>query len=179
MRNVAMRVIVATAVAAAVAALPAAAPAQVPPPPAEITDQEFLPAAAQSNRFEVVTGNLAVKRGQSRAVRRLGRQFAEHHAAQLQLGSAVAQALGIALPAGLNAEQHRAVERLRERRGRGFDKLWLRIQLAAHVEAAALHVRAAANGDTPEVRNLAIGALPVIGLHQGELLIVSDLHRGH
>jgi len=176
MRMINRPLMAATAVVGVCALAPAGAGAQVPPVP-DITDAEFLAAAAQGNRFEVVTGRLAARRAGSRAVRRLGRQFVRHHRTQLQLGAAVAARLGIALPAGLNARQQRDVERLRARRGRRFDRLWLNIQLRAHQEAIALHVRAGVNGDTPEFRTLAVSALPVIGQHYGELLILRRRHH--
>lgn len=176
MRSVMTRLIAATAVVFAFATLPAIARAQTPPVP-DITDQEFLAAAAQSNRFEIVTGNLAVQRASSRTVRRLGRQFVRHHTLQLELGAAVAEALGISPPPGLNPQQQRDVQRLRDSRGQRFDRLWLAIQLRAHEQAIALHLRGAINGDTPNVRTLAITGLPVIGQHYGELLIVG--RKGH
>ena len=93
------RLMAATAVVGACLVAPAGAAAQVPPVP-DITDAAFLAAAAQSNRFEIVSGRLAARRGRSSDVRRLGRQFVRHHRTQLQLGAAVAAGLGIAVPPG-------------------------------------------------------------------------------
>lgn len=176
MRFITRHHVAVVAAVAALAAMPSAAAAQPPAVP-DITDQEFLSAAAQSNRFEILTGKLATRRGHARVVRRLGRQFVRHHTAQLALGSAVAKKLGIVPAPGINAEQQRATARLGRKHGRAFDRLWLKVQRRAHKEAIALHVRAGVNGDTPDVRTLAVTGLPVIGQHFGELLIAGGHHR--
>jgi putative membrane protein len=144
---------------------PAPAAAQAP----DITDADFLGQAAQANRFEIVTGKLAAQRGRSKAVRRLGRQFAKHHTMALAEGSAVAAKLGVTPPPGLSAAQQATADKLAATRGRSFDRAWLKAQRAAHVEAVALHLRGALTGETVDVRTLAINALPVVAGHLGEL----------
>jgi len=150
--------------------VPAAATAQQVP---DITDADFLGQAAQANRFEIVTGALAQQRGHSRTVRALGKMFKVDHTAALAKGSAVAAKLGITPPAGLNPAQQGIADALAKLRGRRFDRAWLKAQLAAHVQAVALHLRGALNGDTADVRTLAITGLPVVSQHLGELAVVA------
>jgi putative membrane protein len=145
--------------------------AQVP----DIADADFLGQAAQSNRFEIVTGKLAANRGHSRIVRRLGRQFVRHHTLALQQGAAVAAKLGVTPPEGLSPAQQATADALADRRGRRFDRLWLKAQLAAHEAAVVLHLRAALYGDTPDVKTLAITGLPLVSGHLGELRVAA--HR--
>ena len=166
-----LRLLAAVALVLGPAIAPAAASAQAPPP--DITDAAFLAAAAQSNRFEIITGDLASKRGKHRVVRRLGRQFEKHHTMALADGAKVAAKLGIPVPGGVNAEQAAAIDKLRDLRGRRFDRAWLKAQLVAHEQAVVLHQRAALNGDTADVRTLAVLALPVVSVHLGELLAVT------
>ena len=47
------------------------------------------------------------------------------------------------------------------------------LQRLAHEQAVVLHQRAALNGDTADVRTLAVLALPVVSVHLGELLAVT------
>jgi putative membrane protein len=143
----------------------APAAAQAP----DIADADFLAQAAQSNRFEIVTGRLAARRGRTHAVRRLGRLFVRHHTAALEQGAAVAAKLGIAPPPGLSPAQQAVADKLAGRRGRSFDRAWLKAQIAAHGEALTLHLRGALTGDTPDTRTLAITGLPVVAEHLGEL----------
>lgn len=165
--------LIATAVLA-VSAAPAAA--QDPAAP-DITDAAFLAQAAQANRFEIVTGRLADRRGSRRIVRRLGRMFVRDHTAALAQGAAVAAKLGVTPPAGVSRQQAAVVEKLRGLRGRRFDRAWLRAQLAAHVQAVALHLSGALNGDSADVRRLATLALPVVSGHLGELTVAAN-HAG-
>jgi len=146
--------------------------AQIP----DVTDADFLGQAAQSNRFEIITGRLAAERGHSRIVRKLGRQFVRHHTMALEQGAAVAAKLGITPPEGLNAQQQAAAEALADRRGRRFDRLWLKAQLVAHEQAVVLHLAGALNGDSADVKTLAITGLPVVAQHLGELKVAAE-HR--
>lgn len=72
-------------------------------------------------------------------VRRLGRQFVRHHTEALEQGASVTVKLGIPPPAGLDPQQAIA-DRLARRCGRAFDRLWLKPQFAAHVDAVALNL---------------------------------------
>jgi predicted outer membrane protein len=139
----------------------------------DITDADFLGQAAQANRFEILTGQLAKQRSHTRIVRSLGKMFVKDHTAALAQGTAVAAKLGITPPAGLNAQQQASYDKLRTLHGRKFDRAWLKAQLEAHVQAVALHLRGALTGDTPDVRTLAILALPVVSQHLGELKVVA------
>jgi putative membrane protein len=152
------------------------APAHVPPP---ISAQEFLAKAAAANRFEIVTGELAQERARSAAVRALGAEFVRDHTALLAQGSAVAAQLGITVPEGLTPAQERIVARLARLTGRRFDRAWLAAQIAAHEQALALHLRGAIRGELPQIRTLALGGLPVVAHHYGELLDLVADHRGH
>ena len=160
------RILIAVAIVAGLTvAMPAAAPAtggdrdhgsrhdhwepwHAPPP---ISAREFLVRAAAANQFEIVTGQLAQQRAQSSEVRALGAQFVAHHTMLLQQGNAVAAQLGIPVEPVLTREQRRAVELLQRLSGRSFDRAWLAIQLRAHQEALALHLRGALRGERPEI----------------------------
>jgi putative membrane protein len=165
--------------ALAAAPAPASAPARVAQAPIpDITDAQFLQASAIANLFEIRTGQIAAKRGRTAVVRRLGRQFVQHHRMALAQGAVVAKKLGVPVPTALDPANQAVVNRLRTIRRSRFDAAWLRAQLKAHEASILLHLRGAINGDTPDVRTLAILALPVIGTHQGELVIASQ-HRHH
>ncbi len=153
------------------------ATAQQPVP--DITDADFLAQAAQANRFEIASGQLTKRRARSPVVRALGKLFVKHHKQALAQGAAVAAKLGIVPPEGLNPKQQATLDALARREGRGFDRAWLKAQLAAHLEAVALHLRGALNGDTQDVRTLAIVALPVVSQHLGQLTVVAPAKRHH
>lgn len=180
---------IAAVVAAAAIAVPGAAVADsarhadVPRHDAKIVSpisaQVFLPAAAQGNRFEIVTGQLAQQRAESNEVRALGAMFVTDHTRLLQQGSAVAAELGVTLPEGLSPQQQAIVDRLARLSGRSFDAAWTAAQIAAHKQALWLHLRAAIRGEQPQIRTLAQGALPIITHHLGELLDLAAAGHDH
>ena len=53
----------------------------------DITDAEFLTKAAQSNRFEILTGELAQERASAAVVKELGAMLVRDHTAALAQGS--------------------------------------------------------------------------------------------
>ncbi|MBB4662144.1 DUF4142 domain-containing protein [Conexibacter arvalis] len=145
---------------------------------APISAEAYLPAAAQANRFEIVTGQLAQQRAESSEVRALGAMFVTDHTRLLEQGSAVAAALGVAVPEGLSPRQQATVEALARLRGPDFDAAWIDAQIAAHRDALLLNLRAAIRGEQPQIRTLGQGALPIITRHLGELLDLSEAARG-
>jgi predicted outer membrane protein len=138
----------------------------------------YLPEAARSNQFEIVTGQLAQERGQSSAVKALGAMFVADHTALLQQGAQVAQQLGITTPTTLDARRQAIVDRLRTVSAARFDAAWLRVQLAAHQQALELNLRAAIRGENAAIRTLGQGALPIITKHFGELLDIVQSTKG-
>jgi predicted outer membrane protein len=146
----------------------------------DITDAQFLTEAAFSNRFEIVTGQLAQQRAASADVKALGAMFVQDHTAALANGAAVAQQLGIAVPEGLSPRQQAQVDLLSRLEGERFDRAWIRAQLTAHVKAVNLHLRGAVYGDSQAVRDLAIEGLPIVTRHLSELVqLRSAANNGH
>jgi putative membrane protein len=139
----------------------------------------FLTRAAQANRFEIVTGQLAEQRATSTAVKDLGAMFVQDHTAALQQGAAVAAQLGIAVPDGLSPWQQAIADRLSHLSGRAFDAAWLGAQIDAHRSALRLHLLGAIRGENTAIRTLAQGGLPVITKHLGELLDLASPAYGH
>jgi putative membrane protein len=146
----------------------------------DITDAQFLTEAAFSNRFEIVTGQLAQQRAASADVKALGAMFVQDHTAALAKGAAVAQQLGIAVPEGLSPRQQAQVDLLSRLEGERFDRAWIRAQLTAHVKAVNLHLRGAVYGDSQAVRDLAIEGLPIVTRHLSELVqLRGAANNGH
>jgi putative membrane protein len=132
-----------------------------------ISAADFLTLAAQSNRFEIETGQLAQQRAESTTVRDLGAMFAQEHTAQLQQITDLAVTLRVTLPEGLGPRYQLLADQLGTLSGAAFDRAWLKIQWRVHQEALALLLRGAICGDTPEVQALAQGALPPLSAPAG------------
>jgi predicted outer membrane protein len=134
-----------------------------------ISAAQFLALAAQSNRFEIASGQLAQQRGESTAVRDLGTMFATEHTPLLQQIEGLAGTLGVTLPEGLGPRYQALLDRLQTLSGAQFDRVWLKLQWQVHKEALALLLQGAICGDVPEIRALAQSALPAITRHLAEL----------
>lgn len=144
-----------------------------------ISAAEFLTLAAQSNRFEIASGQLAQERGTSTTVRELGAHFATEHTAVLQQITDLATALSITLPEGLGPRYQALYDRLATLSGATFDRVWLKVQWKVHKEALHLLLHGAICGDLSEIRALAQATLPAITRHLAELRIaVAALHDG-
>jgi hypothetical protein len=78
------------------------------------------------------------------------------------------------VPPGLDPKAQAVADRLATLSGDAFDRAWLRAQLWAHEKALALNLRGAIRGETPEIRTLGQGALPVIAHHLADLLDLAE-----
>jgi predicted outer membrane protein len=176
------RMLVAAVVAVGLGVTPGVAAAQKnrsSRAPAPISAQRFLTQAAAGNQFEIVTGRLAQERAQADTIKRLGAEFVRDHTELLNKGSAVAARLGIKVPGGLTPEQQRTVARLQQLSGARFDREWRAAQIEAHQQALALHLRGAIRGKVAQIRTLALGGLPVVARHYGELLDLGENKRNN
>jgi putative membrane protein len=147
--------------------------------PPDISDARYLQLAAASNQFEIVTGQLAQERSSNDAIKALGAMFVADHTKAQQQGAAVAQKLGITVTPALTRIQQKQVAILQQLSGARFDRTWLVFQMQAHVQAIGLNLAGAVNGDTPDVRELAIANLPVVTRHLSELVQLGRTYGSH
>jgi putative membrane protein len=142
------------------------------PPPTPSFDAACTVAAVQSNVFEIETGRLAAQRAESGAVRAFAQMLVADHQAQLAGLTVTAAQLGIALPepgaAALSPAQQAQLATLQGLTGAAFDAELLRVQVLAHRLAISLHLTITTSASAPELRALALAALPVLGRHLGE-----------
>jgi predicted outer membrane protein len=141
--------------------------------PADISDASFLRKGAAANQFEIVTGQIAQQKSDSGAIKALGAMFVADHTAAQEKGAAVAAKLGIDAPPALDRKQQAQVALLQRLDGKAFDYAWLAAQIKAHVDAVQLQLRGAVNGDTQDVKELALGNLPVVTRHLSELVAIA------
>jgi putative membrane protein len=140
-------------------------------------DRKFLRAAHQSNLAEIITGELAERKGESEEVRELGRLFVVHHTELDAELRKVARKLGVELPDRPNREQRAFAAELKELSGAEFDEVWIAGQIDQHLKAKANGEKEIAKGSNKKVIKLAKRAAPVIEHHLQELYAISD--AGH
>lgn len=127
----------------------------------------YVRAAAESDRFEIQSSQLALSRAQGAAVREFARTMVDHHTQSTERLYVAARAAGMVrthdwmLPPPMQAQ----LEELQRASGAEFDRLYLRQQVQAHEAALSLHANYARRGDAAALRVFAAAAVPVVQQH--------------
>ncbi|MFY1624218.1 DUF4142 domain-containing protein [Micromonospora sp. WMMD735] len=157
---------------AVVGLAPAAAAQAAAQPSAQ--DTQYLQAVHQVNLAEIVTGNLAQKKGQNEQVKQLGQQFVTDHTQLDQTVKSTAQQLNVTLPNAPTADQQKVIDKLNGLNGAAFDKAWVTAELAGHVQAIQATQTEISQGSEQSVVQLAQDALPVLQAHYDALVALAQ-----
>jgi putative membrane protein len=151
-----------TAATALLGALMAAGSAFGQPMPA----QDFVNGAAQSDAFEIASGELVLTQSTDANVRRFAEQMiADHRKTSADL-TAAAQASHLAPPPpGLSGDQQRSLSGLQSQKGQDLDRSFMTAQVNAHAAALATQQGYLAEGSDPNLRKVAQAAVPLIKGH--------------
>lgn len=144
-----------------------AAAAQLRPTPGFVPKTiDYLSAAAQSDRFEIIEGDLAARYSASPAIRSFGQRMMRDHAQSTRMVLGAAARSGLA-PAGtpLGEGQANLIAVLSSKTGPEFDKTFLKQQKAAHEVALQMQESYAAAGADPNLRAAARQITPVVQSH--------------
>lgn len=159
------------AVAAVATAVPLAEPllAQMTMAPTTTQAAPFLAMAAEADIFEITSSQVALMKSQNPRVKTYATMLIEHHTMTTNVALRQAKAAGIAPPpAVLQADKRDMITQLLEAAPADFDRVYLTQQVPAHEQALALHTTYARNGDTPQLRAAAVGAVPFVSRHLAE-----------
>lgn len=140
----------------------AGAPADMTPS----TRDAYAQMAAASDLFEIQSSQLALTRAKNPAVRDFARMMIDHHTNTTNQLMSAAQAAGMGMVAPqLMPMQQQMMTRLQAASEAQFDRVYMRQQVPAHEMALALHSNYAQNGDTPALKVVAAGAVPIVTQH--------------
>jgi putative membrane protein len=129
------------------------------------TDRDFAARASISNNAEIMTGQLAVQRGNSGMVRAFGQSMiAEHTTAQNDLRSRASSA-GLTLADTVDAAARAMMQQLNTLNGRAFDSVYIRMQVMSHQNTLNLFQTQINSGANVNLRNYATQYLPNIQMH--------------
>lgn len=140
-------------------------------------DARFLKAAHQSNLAEIQTGQLAVSRSKTAAVRDLGMMFVTDHTPLDADLVKVAAKLGVTLPSRPNAEQRAFAAKLDKLSGAEFDKAWLKGQIKGHRKAKATGQHELKTGSDCDAITVARTSAPIVVHHLDELVSLRSTYR--
>ena len=128
--------------------------------------KDFVTAAAQSDRFEIVEGRTAEAQTKDQRVRAFALEMIQAHTRTSQVLQVAAARAGMdMLPKGLNGDQQKWLTSLQSQRGPEFDRTYLKQQLVAHSEALVVEQAYAMQGANADVRQAARSAVPIIQRH--------------
>lgn len=140
--------------------------------PADMTPEDrmgFVKLAGASDQFEIQSSQIALSKAQNPAVRQYAQMLITHHTQTSQQVIAAAQASGMTPPPPmLLPMQQRMIDQLQSASTANFDRTYITQQVPAHEMALALHSNYARSGDTPALRTVAQGAVPVVQQHLDE-----------
>jgi len=132
----------------------------------------FVANAAVGDLYEIQAGRLAAQRAESEAVRHFAVMMVEHHTTSMhQMQSALlTREVRDALPnlqpvAELDHRRQGMLKHLDEAPADGFDQRYLEQQRMAHQETATLLRGYLDHGENPQLRSVALGALPMVERH--------------
>ena len=141
--------------------------------PADATPTAALPyvaMAGSSDLYEIESSRLAIQRAPTPAVKQFAQMMIDHHTMTTQQVTQAAQAAGLTPPPPTLLPPHRAmVDKLQPLNDAAFERMYLQQQRVAHRMALALHQNYATDGDTPQLRQVAGTAVPIVQRHIDQL----------
>lgn len=131
-----------------------------------MTAPQYADLAAGSDRFEILSSQLALDRSRSPTVRDYARTLIVHHTDSTRALLETGRALGLPPPRPLlTPEAETLLATLRSVPREDFDRAFLSAQVSAHQQAWAIHQGYAADGDFAPLRASAATLVPIVEHH--------------
>jgi putative membrane protein len=137
-------------------------------------DAEFAVAAADGGMLEVALGKLAVKKGISPVVKKLGAQMVtDHSKANMEL-KALAAEKHIVIPDDMSEKCQKQVSDLNEKKGKDFDKAYADLMVSDHKDDIDEFKKESEKGNDSQVSGWAKNKIPVLEHH---LMMAEDAQK--
>jgi len=133
------------------------------------TDKTFVEKASLGGMAEVQEGQLAQNQAQSAEVKAFGQHMVADHTAAGQKLKSIVDAEGVAAPSDLDKADQKQIDALQKKNGAGFDKQYVKDQLAAHKKTVALFQKEASSGSDPQLKQFASDTLPTLQHHLSDV----------
>jgi putative membrane protein len=148
--------------AAAFVAVPAAFAA---PPAHSAWDEQYLMTSISGDRFEVGGGKLAIAKGQTAAVKALGRRLVADHSKSLKESIALAHKLGIDVPKSATPSMQWELKVVSSFSGTDFDAWYASLEVMDHQQDITEAQDEWKDGTNAEVRASAKQEIPMLQAH--------------
>jgi putative membrane protein len=135
--------------------------------PATVADpQEFATKAAGAGDFEIQSSKLALTMSQNADIKSFAQMMIDDHTKAADALKAAAASQGnITLPSAPDADTTAKLQKLQAASGADFDKLYVQMQIDAHVDAVALFSGYSQNGAAGPLKDFAGQTLPTLKMH--------------
>ncbi|MCY0977317.1 DUF4142 domain-containing protein [Chryseobacterium wangxinyae] len=142
-------------------------PSQTSPGDSLLSDQDkrFADAAAKGGMMEVMTGELAIKKGNSQTVKSLGQMMVKDHTKANNELKQWASAHSYTLPASLDASQQKKYDELQAAKGAEFDRLYTNQMVIDHQKTIADFRQEVAQGSEKSLKEFAGKKIPALEHH--------------
>jgi putative membrane protein len=134
---------------------------------AAVNTESFVHKAALADMTEIELGQLALQKSQDPGVREFAQRMVKDHTASSAKLKAAAMKEGVAVPATLDSEHQKLVQRLQALNGTAFDAEFSKIMDKDHHKAVKLFESASQSPQVAEpVREFAQNTLPTLKTHR-------------
>jgi len=139
------------------------------------SDAEFVKKAAIGGMHEVELGKVAAAQGKSEAVKKFGQKMVDDHSKANDELKAAAKKANLEVPAKLDDEHQKHIDKLKAMKGDEFDKAYIKHMVEDHEEDVAEFTRASKEAKDAGVKEFATKTLPVV---QGHLDMIKKMDKG-
>jgi len=133
----------------------------------DLTDQDkkFADAAAQGGMAEVMLGELASSNGTHASVKSLGAMMVKDHGKANEELKSWASASGYSLPSSVTAEQQKAYDELKAKKGAEFDRMFADVMVNDHKKVLAAFKKESTEGNEASLKSFATKTVPTLEHH--------------
>jgi putative membrane protein len=127
-------------------------------------DEDFVMEAGEGGLFEVMAGELAVKKGSAK-VKKLGQMMVDDHSKANADLKKIASDKNISVPGSLGNDLQKKYDRLMEKDGKEFDKMYANMMVEDHKKDIEKFKKEANNGKDEDFKKFASEKLPTLEHH--------------
>jgi putative membrane protein len=128
-------------------------------------DAKLLEELARANMAEVALGKLAEQRASSGDVRQFGKHMVDDHSKMLDQGGKIAKSKNVEPPSSPDKKQQANHKKLEGLSGEQFDRAFMEQMVKDHEQALKLVNQAAQKATDPELKAMALEAVPEVEQH--------------
>lgn len=128
-------------------------------------DKKFAEGAAKGGMMEVTLGNIAETNSSNETVKAFGKMMVDDHTKIDNELKNWASKIGYMLPDALDANQQKAVDDLKMKKGMDFDKSYIDLMIKGHQSVIADFKKEISSGTEPSLKSFASANLPIIEHH--------------